>query len=119
MSTTIPSARAILVRFACADPVCPCQRAAVLGSGDTHCPLHNDPGRSLDVREEDGKVIVACRHGCAHDVLVNELVDRGLWPLPARGCTVEQLAEAKKLPVTLLQRYGIETEAMHNTPPRV
>lgn len=62
--------------------------------------------------------MIACRRGCAHEALVNELVDRGLWPLAARGCTLEQLAEAKHLPATLLQRYGVETETT-GTAPRV
>ncbi len=41
------------------------------------CPVHG--GRSLSIREKDGKILVVCRAGCSQGEVVKALQEAGLW----------------------------------------
>lgn len=41
------------------------------------CPIHG--GRSLSVRDRDGKVLIVCRAGCPQGDLIKALREMGLW----------------------------------------
>ena len=99
-------------------------------SGDgwsARCPAHEDRHNSLSVREgDDGKVLVHCFAGCtAEDIVAGlGLEMRDLFPpkdaggrgLPRRpapvqqsspGCTLDEYAAAKQLPVEFLESIGL------------
>ena len=112
--TTPPGARQILVTLACGNQACPCQRAAAMGHGRTHCVAHADTVPSLSVEERDGRVLVHCHGGCDQERVVAALLHRGLWPeRPRRELTIEELAAAKKLPTEFLRSLGVRTVYVH------
>jgi putative DNA primase/helicase len=76
------TAPAITAALACARPGCECDRATRKGSGDTHCPAHEDGQPSLSVSERSGVTLVHCQAGCAQDAVIAALVERGLWGSP-------------------------------------
>ena len=67
---------------------CSCAMAARRGSGLVHCPVHSDPGPSLNVSEKDGKVLVHCHATCEQRDVIQALRDKGVWPDEPVGQTV-------------------------------
>src|SRR6266851_2738687 len=116
------TATAILHARGCGGSGCVCVRSAEAGCGLTHCPAHDDRNPSLSVTEPEGKVLLKCFAGCTQDAVIEELRSRGLWegggytsPRNAlepsnhldRGLTIDQLAAAKRLPVSHLRHLGV------------
>lgn len=104
----------------------------------TFCPAHDDRKTpNLRVREgEDGRVLLRCFAGCGQDRVLDALKDRGInrvdlfagrngavggetYSIPSnrtatvQPCTLETYAEAKALPVALLERLRI-TDARYS-----
>jgi putative DNA primase/helicase len=80
MTVRLASAATILDALACGtDPSCICAKSADQGSGNTHCPAHDDPGPSFSVRDHNGKVLVKCFAGCTQKKVIDALRQRGLW----------------------------------------
>ncbi len=102
------------------------------------CPAHDDRKTpNLRVREtEDGRVLLRCFAGCGQDQVLDALEDRGVGraelcaarnragrgggiSIPSnrtatvQPCTLEDYAEAKDLPVALLEQLGI-TDARYS-----
>jgi DNA repair protein RadA/Sms len=75
-----PSAQAILDALACSRPGCTCQRSATRGSGNTHCPSHEDRSASFTVHEQNGRVLFNCKAGCPQDAVLERLSALDLWP---------------------------------------
>jgi hypothetical protein len=101
------------------------------------CPAHDDRRPSLSIDEgEDGRVLLKCFAGCEVDAILDAigLQSRDLFPsrngndqkkggradIPPRksfehsntsagGLTIEQYADAKRLPVAFLQQLGLRT----------
>jgi hypothetical protein len=88
------------------------------------CPAHDDQNASLSVSEgDDGRVLVHCHTGCAVEEIVaalnlemRDLFEGGSPPRGGRstvqpcntpGCSLEQYAEAKRLPLEFLRSLGI------------
>lgn len=93
---------------------CLCGRA----TGDeykTHCPVHEDTRPSLSLTDKDGTVLVVCFAGCDQNDVVEALQDQGLWA-GGRGCTLEELAAAKKLSLSFLKGLGWQDSKWHDTP---
>src|SRR5580765_8743873 len=92
------------------------------GNGWTaHCPAHHDRKSSLSIREgEDGRVLLKCHAGCSTKEIVaalsldmKDLFLRGHTKHREKardraGLTVEEYAEAKRLPVKFLRKHGVE-----------
>ncbi len=110
------TAKAILVALACSNPQCACQRSAVRGAGRTHCPVHSDPGPSLNVEVRGDKVLWKCHAGCAQDAVTAALRDRRLLPEPVRGLTLDDLASAKRLSRTFLESVSVSEVIVHGKP---
>lgn len=99
------------------------------GAGYTaRCPAHEDRNNSLSITEgEDGRVLIKCFTGCTFDEVVAALGLKpselfpprqggGGWSTPANttaqvqqstGCTLEEYAEAKELPLDFLRSLGL------------
>lgn len=77
------AARRILEALACGRTSCPCVASARHGSGNTHCPGHDDHRPSLSVSAQGDKLLVRCQASCAQDAVVAALKERGLWLAPA------------------------------------
>ena len=108
------------------------------GSGwSARCPAHLDRRNSLSVAEgEDGRVLVHCFAGCTPEDVVAGLglemrdlfppKDAGGRDLPRRhatvqgspGCTLDEYAAAKQLPVEFLETVGL-TEITYASRPAV
>ena len=106
------TAESIANALGCGQSGCTCSRP----TGDgwmTHCPAHDDEHPSLSVSEKNGKVLVKCFAGCFQDQVITALKERGLWPsgngnqAKPRGLTLQQLADAKRLPVESLKKWGV------------
>ena len=79
--TPLPDANLILDGLACGRWGCPCNRAAVRGTGLTHCPSHDDQTPSLNVSVKNGFVLVHCQsEHCSQEQVVGDLKRHGLWP---------------------------------------
>jgi hypothetical protein len=94
-------------------------------NSEARCPAHDDRHASLSIREgDDGRVLLKCHAGCKPEDVVAGigLGMRDLFPeggggdtYPSRtaatvqrsGCTLEEYAEAKRLPVDFLRELGI------------
>ena len=89
-------------------------------SGDgytTLCPSHNDTERSLSISQgNDGRVLLKCFAGCSVKDIVSSLglkmsdlfVDSSVKTVPnITGCTLQEYAKAKQLPVPFLQELGL------------
>ena len=92
------------------------------------CPAHEDSTPSLSIREDKpgGRIFVKCFAGCKDtDVLkklglsVKDLFpernDRSPSTGVRSGLKLEELAEAKKLPVDFLQSLGVRTACLRKT----
>ncbi|MDY6950239.1 MAG: hypothetical protein SWE60_01895 [Thermodesulfobacteriota bacterium] len=80
------------------------------------CPAHQDTRPSLSIKEgDDGRVLLRCFAGCAVEDIVaaldlkmsdlfqqNQSVD-----CSSSGCTLQQYAEAKRLPIEFLLGLGL------------
>jgi P4 family phage/plasmid primase-like protien len=80
------------------------------------CPGHNDHDPSLSIREDNGKLLLVCRAGCPQERVIAALRERRLWSKPNgnatgwQGLTLEQYAQAKRLPADFLQKeFGLST----------
>jgi hypothetical protein len=91
------------------------------------CPTHEDRNASLSVSEgDDGRVLVKCHAGCRTEDIVAKLglrmrdlfepsggeggrrgYDNRATAQHPLGCTIEQYAEAKRLPVDFLRSVGV------------
>lgn len=102
------------------------------------CPAHEDRNRSLSVAEGDeGRVLLHCHAGCETHAIVERLgltmgdlfpVDTKKRPSrscppetratahPADGCTLEEYAAAKCLPVKFLQELGLRDQKHEGRP---
>lgn len=88
-----------------------------------HCPAHDDSTPSLGVKEEPktGRAVVKCFAGCDDKIVLERLGLRvkDLFPPKTKreepflsvraGFTLEELAQAKKLPVDFLRSLGVDT----------
>lgn len=109
------SAREVAEALRCDRDGCDCGRATG-AEYKAHCPAHDDTHPSLSLTDtEDGTVLVVCFSGCDQDDVVEGLRVRGLWPGGA-GATLEELAEAKKLPIDFLKDLGWRDGTWHGTP---
>jgi hypothetical protein len=88
------------------------------------CPSHDDRSPSLSVAEKDGRILLHCHAGCTVEAILAALgrekrdlfTDQGApphtppdvrAPLHTPGCTLDQYAAAKRLPVELLLSLGL------------
>ena len=79
--TPLPDAKLVLDGLACGRWGCSCNRAALRGSGLTHCPSHDDQTPSLNVSVKDGLVLVHCQsEHCSQEQVIGDLKRHGLWP---------------------------------------
>ena len=84
------------------------------GSYMACCPVHDDRTPSLHLTEKEGVLLWHCHAGCSQEA-VGEALRRlaGVDTAPAtptnapRGCTVEQLAQAKLLDPALLRQWHV------------
>jgi len=84
--------------------------------GTACCPAHRDRRASLSIAQKGEKILVKCHTGCSQDQIIAALRDRGLWPeARPRGVTIEQYAEAKKLPEDFLCEQGLEDTFINGT----
>jgi len=104
---------AIRQALQCGEPGCSCHRPG----GHVHCPVH-DPGRTDQTppfsisSSADGKVLVHCFNGCSQDQVIATLKEMGLWSgngnsAKTRGMTLQELADAKRLPVESIKNWGV------------
>src|SRR5262245_13607453 len=94
-------------------------------SGDNfaaRCPAHDDDNNSLSLTEaKDGKILIRCFAGCTFQRIVDALGLKASDFFPRKekssrpkntatvgGVPLEQLAEAKKLPVDFLKELGLK-----------
>ena len=70
----------IAVGLACGRNGCPCGKTVQTGTGNTHCPAHEDKDPSLSVTEKTGMILVYCHTGCTQESVISVLRQRGLWP---------------------------------------
>jgi hypothetical protein len=111
----IPTLNDIREALQCDKPGCACRRG---GARVVHCPAHDDREPSLSIKEEGSKLLIHCFAGCAQDAVVAALRERGLWPKPKRtrvrigvngaALTLQELAQAKRLPVEFLQQLSVK-----------
>jgi hypothetical protein len=96
----------------CDNPSCTCHKSG----GLVHCPGHEDKTPSLSVSEKNGKILVKDFGGCSQDRVISTLKEKGLWPSKngdgfsskeTGGLTLKALADAKRLPVESLKKWGI------------
>ena len=96
------------------------------------CPCHRDRENSLNIGEgDDGRVLLKCFAGCDTEAIVRKMglewadlfpdarhtrLEEGGVVIPLRnpatvqphlGCTLEDYAQAKRLPVQFLERLGL------------
>jgi hypothetical protein len=106
------TAESIAKALGCGQSGCTCGRPNGVG-WMTHCPAHNDEHPSFSVSENNGKVLVKCFAGCSQDRVISALREKSLWPsgngnqAKTRGLTLQQLADAKRLPGESLKRWGV------------
>lgn len=81
----------------------------VKGCWKAKCPAHDDKRPSLSVAEgEDGRILLKCFAGCEPEAIVKALglTVCDLFPNPP-GCTQEEYAAAKGLPLDFLRSLGL------------
>jgi hypothetical protein len=98
-------AATIIARLACGQARCPCAATMRRGSGNVHCPAHDDPGPSLTIHTRDGHVLLRCQAGCPQPQVLDALRAQGLWPSaepidPANGATRNGHAQASRIVAT-------------------
>jgi hypothetical protein len=83
------------------------EKAAGLRKGKwlCRCPAHDDSRASLSMEKTDQKLLLKCFAGCEFSKIVNAVNMKDYWFF--KGVTVEELAEAKKLPVEFLNRLSV------------
>jgi putative DNA primase/helicase len=101
------TAETIRQALTCGQPGCLCSSPR----GHVHCPAHEDTKPSLSVSNGGGKILVRCFGGCSQDRVISALKARDLWSVrpQAHGLTLADLAQAKRLPVESLKKWGVET----------
>src|SRR5579859_2717740 len=95
-----------------------------------HCPAHEDHNPSLSINDgSNGKLLVKCHAGCTQEAVIKALGAKGLglgapprgYPIPSgnhanvqppgqgseSGLTLAQYAEAKRLPIMELRKFGL------------
>ncbi len=79
------------------------------GVYEVHCPVHDDSNPSLVVWTDGDEPRVHCRAGCDWREIKDSLgwETRGHTSAPPTGCTVEEYADARRLPVDELRRWGL------------
>jgi Helix-turn-helix domain len=118
------------------------ERDCDAGRNRWRCPAHDDSDPSLSLSEgRDGRVLVKCHVGCTAEEIIAELgltmrdlFEDDSWrrgeggvrgstnratAQPSQGCTVEQYAKAKRLPVDFLRGLGISDYKDNRWPQRV
>ncbi len=107
----------------------------VHGAGDTftaRCPGHDDRSNSLSVKAtEDGKVLLKCHAGCSFESILDKLhltaadlrgegskstPSNNTATLQRSGCTLEQYATEKRLPIPFLKELGCSDINHMNAP---
>jgi hypothetical protein len=73
------NAISILDALRCGRNGCDCLKA-LPGKGHVHCPAHKDTKPSFSVNEKNGTTLVHCQAGCAQDLVIAALEEKGLWP---------------------------------------
>ena len=58
------TAQSTLAELSCGRHGCPCAASERKGQGLTHCPAHDDKTPSMNVAENNGKLLVRCHAGC-------------------------------------------------------
>lgn len=84
--------------LACGGPDCPCGKAAQRGTGNTHCPAHEDTNPSLTVNVKDGKQLFHCQAGCSQEEVILALRERGLWADTRSGKSTSQSRTRREWP---------------------
>jgi hypothetical protein len=87
------------------------------------CPAHDDNNPSLSIAEgKDGRVLLKCFAGCEPEeiVAVLGLKMADLFPQPrgkraGSGLTLEEYAQAKRLPMEFLKKLGINRTQLSGT----
>ena len=79
MDAPMTTANKVAVKLACGKPGCPCGKTAQTGTGNTHCPAHEDSNPSLTVNVKDGIQLFHCQAGCSQEDVILALRERGLW----------------------------------------
>ena len=79
MDAPMTTAAKWAAEMACGRPACSCGKTAQTGTGNTHCPAHEDSNPSLTVNVKDGKQLFHCQAGCSQEDVILALRERGLW----------------------------------------
>lgn len=115
----------IVTALRCDNPACVCHKN---GSNryTLHCPAHSDKSPSLSLTvAENGKILLKDFGNCEQSAVIGKLRDMGLWhgdnasaphPAFASGLTLQQYADAKKLPVEFLHSIRVSEQKRHGTP---
>jgi len=111
-----------LAPLLCPNPRCPCHQAATKGKGAVHCPLpgHRNGDRHpslglLGLNERGEPVIGQCFAGHDRKEVIDRLKELGVIgngrsrASPKRGLRLEELSEAKGLPLGFLRELGWRT----------
>jgi hypothetical protein len=70
--------------------------------------VHDDQVPSFTITETDQRVMIDCKAGCAFEDTSQALRLLDLWPdPPPTGLSLQQLADAKRLPVDFLKTFGV------------
>lgn len=89
----------------CGNQRCPCHNER----GLVHCPAHPDDNPSLSLTQRNGRLLWHCFAGCDQDQVLAALQAKGLIGAREKeGLTLAQLAEYKKLPISFLQKWGLQ-----------
>jgi hypothetical protein len=85
------------------------------------CPGHDDNTPSLSIDEgRSGRPVFHCHAGCDQQSVLDALIAMNLWPRPheskPKGLTLEQYAEAKRLPLSFLASIGVREERRQDGP---
>ena len=88
------------------------------------CPAHDDMTASLSIGTgADGKTLLHCFTGCTTDAIVAalrlttaDLFPHDAAPVSRPGCTLEQYAARKQLPITFLRELGLRTFTLDTKP---
>lgn len=72
--------------LSCGRARCECSATARRGTGNTHCPSHDDRTPSLTLRDGDaGVALWHCQAGCTNEEVRRALVEHGLWHASQNG----------------------------------
>lgn len=112
----------LVAALRCNRPGCECQHEANGRGAMLHCPAHDDTHPSLSFAFKNGKPLWKCFSGCDQEAVLAAFVEKGLWHTQreinptAPGLTLQQYADAKKLPVDFLKSLGLADQRYKGAP---